>query len=213
MANRPAFCCTADHKIIRENFEFTWFPGFAVSQKQKSIASLHGAILRMHPGSKILEISTKSESASGKKLSAFRLKYRGYFLENIFQSSKLFEHGGSYQDLLTVSPKEAKRDPRLRNSGALTGFLWDGIFWGLETRSAFYDFIYLKAVKESLSAEEMQEIQDYQYFTDIEFNPAKSRNTQARSVAILRLFLELYQEIPDFSSEEFLTFHKKYVLD
>ena len=213
MANRPAFCCTADQKIIRENFEFTWFPGFAVSQKQKSIANLHQEISRSYPGAGILEISTKSNSELGKKLSAFRLQYQGYFLENIFQSSKLFEHGGNYPDLLTVSPKDAKKDPRLKNSGRLTGFVFEQITWDLEPKTAFYDYIYLKAVKDSLTAEEIRKIADYNYFTDIEFNPNRSIHTQARSVAILRLLLELHQEIPDFSSEEFLTFHKNYVLD
>ena len=211
MANRPAFCCTADQKIIRENFEFTWFPGFAVSQKQKSIASLHQEILQRHPSAEILEISTKSGSELGKKLSAFQLKYRGHFLECIYQSAKVFASGVSYPDLLSCTPKEAKRDSRLRNSGKLTGFLWDGIFWSIETGPAFYDFMYLKAVKESLT--EIQEIRNYQYFTYIEFNPAKSRNTQARSVAILRLLLELFQEIPDFFKEEFLEFYDRHVID
>ncbi|MDE5884057.1 MAG: hypothetical protein K2H29_03135 [Oscillospiraceae bacterium] len=211
MANRPAFCCTADQKIIRENFEFTWFSGFAVSQKQKSIASLHQEILRMHPNAGILEISTKSESELGKKLSAFGLKYQGHFLECIYQSAKVFASGASYPELLSCTPKEAKRDSRLRNSGKLTGFLWNGTFWGIETRSAFYDFVYLKAVKESL--EEIHEIWNYQYFTDIEFNPAKSRNTQARSVAILKLLLELFQEIPDFSKEKFLEFYDRHVIN
>lgn len=214
MANRPAFSCTADQKIIREDFEFTWFPGFALSQKQKSIASLHEEILRIHPDAKILEVSTKSQSGTGETFSAFRLTYQGHFLENLFQSSKLFEHEKIYPDLLEVPPKEAKRDPRLKNSGALLGFRWnDGTFWEIETGTAFYDYLYLKAVKDSRKPEEIQEIRDYQYFTDIVFNPAKSRNTQARSVAILRLILELYDEIPDFSQKEFLTFHQNYVLN
>ena len=212
MANRPAFCI-ANQTIILKNFEFTWYSGFARSQKQKSIASLHQEIIRNNPGAKPLEISTKSNSELGEKLSAFRLQHQGHFLENIFQSSKLFEQGGTYQDLLTVSPKEAKKDPRLRNSGRLTGFVFDHITWALEPKTAFYDYIYLKAVKDSLSTEEIRKIIDYNYFTDIEYNPNKGINTQARSVTILKLILELFQELPEFSQEEFLRFHKKYVLD
>lgn len=212
MAKRPAFCIS-DHKIIQKNFDFIWYSGFALSQKQKCIASLHAEIIKKNPCVKPLEISTKSKSELGAKLSAFQLQYRRHSLENIFQSSKVFEHGGAYQDLLTVSPKEAKRDSRLRNSGKLTGFLFDNILWELEPKTAFYDYIYLKSVKDSLEIEEIQQIADYDYFTDIEFNPEKSINTQARSVAILKLLLELFGELPDFTQEEFLKFHKNYVLD
>lgn len=212
MANRPAFCI-ANQKIILKNFEFTWYSGFALSQKQKSVASLHLEIIKAHPNAKPLEISTKSNSELGEKLSAFRLQYQGYFLESLFQSSKLFEHGGTYPDLLVASPKEAKKDPRLKNSGRLTGFVFDHVTWSLKPQTAFYDYIYLKAVKDSLTTEEIRKIADYDYFTDIEFNPKKSVNTQARSVAILKLVLELFQELPEFTQAEFLAFHQKYVLD
>lgn len=212
MANRPAFCI-ANQKVIMKNFDFTWYSGFALSQKQKCIASLHEEIIKNNPCANPLEISTKSKSELGAKLSAFRLQYQGHFLENIFQSSKIFEHGGAYQDLLTVSPKEAKKDLRLRNSGKLTGFLFADILWESEPKTAFYDFIYLKAVKDSLTAEEIQQISDYDYFTDIEFNPKKSINTQARSGAMLKFMLEIFQELPEFSQKEFLIFHKNYILD
>ncbi|MDE5834176.1 MAG: hypothetical protein K2H26_01495, partial [Ruminococcus sp.] len=70
----------------------------------------------------------------------------------------------------------------------------------------------IKAVKESLTDEEIQKIRDYNYFTDIEFNPNKSVNTQAKSVAIIRLMLDMYNDIPDFSKDDFIAFHSKYVL-
>lgn len=54
----------------------------------------------------------------------------------------------------------------------------------------FYDYIYYAAVKESLTADEINEIVRYNYFTDIEFNPEKSINTQARTAALVRLILE-----------------------
>ena len=212
MANRPAFYVSHD-KVIQKNFDFTWYAGFAVSQNQKSIDSLHEEIIKNNPHAKPLEISTKSKSDLGVKLSAFRLKYQGYFMENIYHSAKLFANGGAYQDLLTVSQKDAKKDPRLKNSGKLIGFAFENMQFGLEPKTAFYDFIYLKAVKESLTPEEIQQIKIYNYFTDIVFNPKKSVNTQARSVAILKLLLELFRELPDFSPQEFLDFHRNYVLD
>lgn len=211
MAERPAYF-VRNNKVTVRNYSFEWFSGFAVSQKQKSIDSLHCAVMRSDGGARPIEISTKSKNPLGVKLSAFNLKLDGYTLENIFQSSKVFTEGGAYRDLLDVSPKEAKKDSRLRNSGALKSFDYNGDIFPLVPKTVFYDYIYIKAVRESLTAEEIQKIREYNYFTDIEFNPDKSINTQAKSVAIIRLMLDMYESIPDFSKEDFIDFHCKYIL-
>lgn len=213
MAKRPAFCITSNQKVIAKQIEFKWISGMSFSQKQKNADSLLESVKTLYPSANPLEISTKGRIELGVKLSAFNLKYQGYFLENIFQSSKVFENGGAYKDLLHVSPKEAKLDERLKTSGALKGFSLNGVTWGLEPKTAFYDFIYIQAVKESLTPDEIQQIKDYNYFTDIEFNPQKSINTQARTVAEIRLMLELYDQIPDMNREEFIAFYQAHVLD
>lgn len=210
MARRPAFYI--DHgKVVSRMFSFEWFSGFAVSQKQKSIESLHNAILKEEPGAKPLEISTKSKEEIGTKLSAFHLKLNGYTLENIFQSAKVFEGGGPYADLLEVPPKDAKRDERLRNSGNLTAFRYQGEDFPLIPKTVFYDFIYIAAVKSTLTTDEISAISSYNYFTDIEFNPEKSINTQARTVSLIKLILEEYGCLPDFSKDEFIQYHKGHV--
>ncbi|MDE6833559.1 MAG: hypothetical protein K2J39_04855 [Ruminococcus sp.] len=79
-------------------------------------------------------------------------------------------------------------------------------------KTAFYDYIYIKAVKKSFSDTEIQEIKKYTHFTDIEFNPTKGISTQAKSVAIIRLMLDMYGNIPDFSKNEFIDFHTEYVI-
>ena len=66
MAKRPAFF-VKQGKVIREIYSFEWYSGFAVSQKQKSIKSLHNAILKADVNAKPLEISTKSMEAIGIK--------------------------------------------------------------------------------------------------------------------------------------------------
>ncbi len=76
----------------------------------------------------------------------------------------------------------------------------------------FYDYIYIAAVKESLTADEIKDILEYNYFTDIEFNPAKSINTQARTAAMIRLILEEYGYLPDFSKEDFISYHKAHIV-
>ena len=54
--------------------------------------------------------------------------------------------------------------------------------WDISPSTMFYDYIYLSALKkrEKLCEELMQ----FDTFTDIEFNPQKSINCQARTVAI-----------------------------
>ena len=211
MAKRPAFFIRQE-KVVQDIFSFEWFPGFAISQKQKSVESLHHAIQKADADARPLEISTKSKETVGINLSAFNLRLNNYTLENVFQSSKVFANGGPYPDLLDVPPKAAKRDERLHNSGNLKAFRYQNEDFPLIPKTVFYDFIYIAAVKNSFAADEIKEISSYNYFTDIEFNPGKSINTQARSAAIIRLLLEEYGELPDFSKEDFIQYHEEHVV-
>ncbi len=210
MAIRPAFSIK-NGKIIKDDYEFQWFSGFSLAQKQRSIDALHNAIVFINKEANPLEISTKGTIDLGIKLSAFNLKLNGYTLENIFQSSKVFSNGGPYRDLLNVSPKDAKRNEKLINSGKLVGFNYNNIDFPLEPKTLFYDYIYINSVKEILSSNEIKQITNYTHFTDIEFNPKKSINTQAKSVAIIHLMLDLYNEIPSFSISDFIRFHTEMV--
>jgi hypothetical protein len=210
MAERPAFFIRQG-KVVSEVYSFEWFSGFAVSQKQKSIASLHNAIIKADKSAKPLEISTKSKETIGIKLSAFNLKLNNYTLENVFQSAKVFERGGPYLDLLDVLPKEAKRDERLRNSGSLRAFRYQNEDFPLIPKTVFYDFIYITAIKKSFLTDEINAISNYNYFTDIEFNPAKSLNTQARTVAMIKLILGEYGYLPDFDKKDFIQYHKEHI--
>ena len=105
-----------------------------------------------------------------------------------------------------------KRDDRLHNSGALVGFNYAGIDFPLEPKTVFYDYIYINAVKQTLSSEEIRQITEYTHFTDIEFNPQRSINTQAKTAAIIRLMLEKYNEVPSFDVSDFIRFHSEMVL-
>jgi len=210
VAQRPAFFIR-DGKVRSKLYTFEWFPGFSLSQKRKSIDSLHRAIQQAEPDAKPLEISTKGREAAGVKLSAFNLMLNHHTLENIFQSAKVFEGGGPYPDLLDVPPKEAKRDKRLKTSGPLKAFRYQNEDFPLIPQSVFYDYIYLAAVKESLTAQEIHAAAGYTYFTDIEFNPEKSINTQARTVPMIKLLLEEYGYLPDFSKDSFIQYHKTHM--
>lgn len=192
MASRPIFIpqISGDLLVSTEYVDFEWSPGMAVSQKQKSISSLHEAAIRLNICTKPLEVSSKSESSLGVSLSAFNLKGttkkrdQEFTVETLFQSSKVFESGGPYRDLLHVSSRDAKKDERLKESGRLIEFDLFGEKWPLEPKTAFYDWVYINTLANNENLAE--QLGQYDAFTDIEFNPNKSINCQAYSVALFR---------------------------
>ena len=195
MAERPIFVSAPDSdELVREIFlPLKWHSGFAAIQKQKNIEALHAAAA-LAGYSPLLEISSKSQSDRGRHLSAFHMKVRTKAqndipLECAFQGSKVFERGGPFTDLYVREPREAKRDPRLQDSGRLTEFRFDGFSFPLEPKTTFYDWLYVSFLYQW--REWGQKLYAYAGFTDIEFNPHRSVNCQARSCA---LFLSLMQK-------------------
>lgn len=188
MAKRPLFLsspCSGRHVQIVQ-VEFSWVAGLALSQKQKCIDSLHQAARTQAKVGRILEISSKSRDALGVALSAFNLSMpagsRTVCVEVAFQSSKRFTGGGPYLDILDKTSREAKGDKRLRESGRLLEFIWQGEPWALQPTTAFYDWLYLNALR--ANPQLLDDMLTYEAFTDIEFNPERSLNCQARSAAL-----------------------------
>ena len=187
MANRPIFIVTNNNSFVQEEMiEFKFFNGFAQIQKLKSIQSLHDAAKELGY-SNILEVSTKSSNKIGWELSAFNLtvNYDGkeISLESAFQGSKIFDNNQQYEDIYHKESMAAKKDPRLKNSGTIIGFCFNGTYWNNEPKTAFYDWLYINALYRKKKL--VNELVKYDVFTDIEFNPKKSVNCQARSCAIL----------------------------
>jgi len=165
---------------------FEWYPGFSLAQRRKSIRALHAAALPL-TGVPVLEVSSKSEDELGVALSAFNLRVvhpsAGRIpLESAFQGSKVFAEGGPFLDLLQKPPSVAKRDRRVRGSGTLVAFRVGEEEWPTTPLTAFYDWLYLGALRadELLAAR----VVEYRAFSDIEFNPRRSINCQARSCAL-----------------------------
>lgn len=188
MANRPVYvpALNGNGLVTRFDVEFKWVAGMAVSQKQKSILSLHEAAAKRNL-MRILEISSKSAVPLGIRLSAFNLYLvtqggRKITVENAFQASKVFQRGGPYLDLLEKTPRDAKKDPRLVSSGDLIRFCLEGEDWPIRPVTAFYDWLYLSALGQSPSLAE--QLLEFDGFTDIEFNPERSLNCQAASAAL-----------------------------
>lgn len=213
MATRPVFTPSLDFVGVNEELiEFKWFSGFAKSQKQKSIDSLHKEA-KVHGYGELLEISSKSENSLGTSLSAFNLmittkKHQKTFsVESAFQGSKVFEKGGPYTDLFQKDSLTAKRDIRLKESGNLTQFEFFGQKFPNVPRTFFYDWLYINALVQNNDL--CEKVKHYDGFTDIEFNPEKSINCQAHAVA---LYISLYKNdlVSDAlsSTEQFLDITK-----
>lgn len=188
MAERPIFIpWPTGLRLVKElSFEFKWSPGFAPVQKKKNIVALH-EVARSKGFFPLLEVSTKSEVLLGQRLSAFNLKVKHDALGEIplecaFQGSKVFENGGPYTDLYAVDARDARKDVRLRNSGRLINFKFNGLDFPNEPKTAFYDWLYISAIFPH--RDYLARLKKYAGFTDIELNPERSINCQARSCAI-----------------------------
>ena len=171
--------------VYAANIDFEWFSGFSVAQKRRSIRSLHEAYLRRHPGKRVLEISSKGEVELGNRLSAFSLTLpvdgRDVLVECAYQGGKVFAEGGPFVDLLDATPRDAKRDARLKESGRLTGFSLLGEDWRTEPKDAFYRWLYIQALM--ANPDLAKELVAYDAFTDIEFNPRRRIGCQAVAAA------------------------------
>lgn len=193
MAERPVFIpLHGTVELVKELYlHIAWNSGFAPIQKKKNIIALHEAAGQLGYAP-LLEISSKSDDKLGQHLSAFHLRVRAEGIETslecAFQGSKVFERGGPYTDLYSVDAKTAKRDTRLQESGRLTGFSFNGLLFPLEPKTAFYDWLYVNAIY--LHREWLKRLCRYAGFTDIEFNPTKSINCQARSCALFVSLME-----------------------
>ncbi|AMN67190.1 hypothetical protein [Psychrobacter sp. P11G5] len=187
---KPVFMprVNSDNLVKTDMVRFERHVGFASRQKKKSINDLHQVIRKKYGFNNVLELSSKSGNKLSFLLSPLSLQLTDehsggqYSVENIFQASKVFEQGGPYTDLLTAPPRQAKKDERLHDSGQLVGYNDFGVEWGLEPLTAFYDWLYINALKQNSQLHE--EVMQYQAFTDIEFNPKKSIHCAAYSLAM-----------------------------
>ena len=193
MASRIVFLPKYEDPWYEEKVvTFEWVPGMAKSQARKSISNLHEAAQTQLELRNPLEISTKSNTDLGVSLSAFNLKLdvdtQFVSIESAYQSSKVFKNGGPYRDILNFNSYDAKKDERLKNSGELIGFEFEGNEWNVTNSPNFYDYLYIRALTDF---EDKKLIQEFDCFTDIAFSQTSlkyknnlSFNCQARSVAI-----------------------------
>ena len=203
MASRIVFLPKYEDPWYEEKVvTFEWVPGMAKSQARKSISNLHEAAQVQLELRNPLEISTKSNSDLGVSLSAFNLKLdvdtEFVSIESAYQSSKVFKNGGPYRDIVNLNSYDAKKDERLKESGELIGFKFEGNEWNVTNSPNFYDYLCIRAL---IDFEDKKLIQEFDCFTDIAFSQTSlkyknnlSFNCQARSVAIYLGLLNSLEE-------------------
>lgn len=166
MAVRPIFISTGDIEkpFITKDISFNWIKGMSYSQKCKRRDSLALEISKLYDIKRWLEISTKSDKEIGVKLSALNLLLNTSTgtdsVENIYQNSKVFE------------------------DNKIVNFKYNDCVFENEPTGMFYDYIYMYAILQNHDL--IKDFTCYDYFSDIEFNPKKSINTQARAAAIFK---------------------------
>ena len=186
MAQRPVFLPNDfGPRLVEERvFSIAWAPGFSISQKRKNIFSLHEEAKRSGI-KRVLEISTKSESELGQRLSSFNLKIdlngATFPLESVYQGSKVFENCGPTPEMYAWPPREAKRHIGKLDCGRLVEFRLARESYPITPKNAFYDWLYIRSIEKH--SKWIDDNVVYDAFTDIEFNPAKQVNCQARAFA------------------------------
>lgn len=91
-------------------------------------------------------------------------------------------------DLREKSPRDAKKDSRLFESGKLIRFELGELTFETEPKTYFYNWLYINALAKD--HELSKAVLQYDAFTDIEFNPQRSINCQAEAAAVYKgLFL------------------------
>lgn len=220
MAHRPIFVAGGKKGALYEEIsvQFQWHSGFAPSQKKKSMHELHfeAKKIGLH---KVLEVSTKSDHELGQRLSAFRLDVTlsgvSSKIECIYQASKVFEKGGPFPELTFVRPIEAKRFFKDKKLGLITHFEFEKVQYENLPFHAFYDWLFLRALADTDNIRYLSaNLPKIDGFSDIEFNPSRSINTQARSMAIIKTLIardKVYECANDFDffREHLLEIEKK----
>ena len=214
-AERPLFLIDSEKKNIK--FEWFGGFAFAQKQKsiaefhkqsKQEIPNLK--ILEVSTKS--------PEEKLGKLLSAFNLmlQYRGkpYSVEFLYQTSKVYKkkdeqetftddglprykahyfeifyaHYKNNKEYMLKVREAIKKNEEDKNY-QLAGYKYNHEYWKLndpKDERSFYNWLYINALLEN--PELSRALEKYDAFTDIEFNPKKSKNCQANACAIFRKY-------------------------
>lgn len=196
MATRPVFLINQNKPYFSEyNVNFIYNNGFAPCQKRKNIIAIHDAFHKDNSDKEILEISSKSFDEVGVNLSAFNLTIyveslgKRMPVEIMYHSGKIYKDSGRHLEILNMSPRESKKYLYQNKFGSIEYFIFENQRVEVDQIYAFYNWLYNRALLENEDI--ASELLRYEAFTDVEYNPNRSKNCQARSAAI---FVSLFKQ-------------------
>ena len=135
-----------------------------------------------------LEISSRSSDRLGRDLSAMNLPAAGdphrRSVEAVYQAAKCYGDGGPDTHLSQSGYEAKRRDRERRRQGPLAGFRHEGRQWPLETRSAFYDWLWTRSALRHRGNGVVERLQRYDGFTD-QFHRPGALACQAKTAAIV----------------------------
>ena len=209
-ATRYCFYIDKNLNVMKKEITFHWFSGFSKEQKNRSIHSFLDTTAQQFniDRNKILEICKLSPNSLGQQLSAFNLLLTlknnqnqaiTANVERFFQGAKVFgkkddifsdDKIGAFEEIIIDKSLHPKRYQPLANvlnevkNGKLQmiAFQLFGQDYPLNPKNFFYDYLYITALIQNKKLSE--QLLAYEYFSDIEFNPKKAINCQAKSAAI-----------------------------
>lgn len=209
MSKKKAYYIDSDGRVCCKVLDFAHSTKNNIDKK-KAINSIERKLEKLE-GKEInhLDINIRNPNPLARKLAPYHISLGDCKVESIYQASKMFDAGGPYLDLERKPVAKAMNDPRIQNSGNVIDIFYDGEYWGND-REFFYDYLYILAAKESIDNEELKNLLKYDYFTDVESKYSAEKNP-ARAVAIMKLMLMQFGEIPPITKKEFVTYCKIYV--
>jgi len=188
-AQRPVFVSGEDpvRPVSAYTLRFQWYPGCSLAQKRRCIDSLHDRVRADLTGvERIMEVSRSSVDRAGRALSAFNLALQvpdagRVTVECAYQCAKVFHSGGPFPEWLGLPPDTVRRRLAGHSATSFQGFHLLGRDWPTEPDTLFYDWLYARALLEN--PELMEKALAFQAYSDIAFNPRRSRACQARALA------------------------------
>ena len=188
MAVRPIFISSGDIEkpFIKKDISFKWVSGVSHIQLCRRRDSLSSEISKLYDIKKWLEVSSMSDKEIGIKLSALNLILNTSngtdSVQNIYQSSKRYSF--DFTDY----------------------FKYNDLVFDSTPTGMFYDYIYMCAILQNSHL--INDLVQFDIFTDIQFNPNKSLNTQARAVAIFKTLYDNNSLSIINDHEEFKKYYK-----
>ncbi len=176
------------------------------TRKSKRAQTVCDAWQALHPEQSILDVSIHSPSESGQKLARENLSLRlatlrkAFCVSTIELASKTFKNGGPYVDLLGTPLKEAKSDPRLKDSGKIVHYSLEGKQYPCEPDYLYFHWLYIMALMDNPGSATL--VKNTDAFCDIDFDWEHESNTPAQSCAIFHSLARqnLLKQAKDFNT-------------